>query len=182
MYSCQGNKRWSAHAFAYHSVITPQEALSQLVRAIPLPNGISSATSHPFPAVLCGTHQLWHFLYLILPEGTSSDWSKQRGLISKVHARQRKGWNLGFLHGGCSLLDCEHKGASKNVLVVPEISLILKGSLAFKTLVPQTNKHLSSFTPVLKSASCFFKAQLSGGKKKKKYLDGCSRDSVIKMA
>lgn len=73
MHSCQGNKRWSTHAFVYHPAITLQEALSWLVWSIPLPTGASSATSHPFPAVLYGTHQLWHFPYLILSKGISSD-------------------------------------------------------------------------------------------------------------
>lgn len=73
MHSFQGNERWSAHGSAFHPVITPQEVLSRLFWAIPLPVGASSASSHPFPAVLCGTHQLWHFSYLILPKGISSD-------------------------------------------------------------------------------------------------------------
>lgn len=150
VYSCQGNKRWSAHAFVYHPVITAQEALSQLVCAIPLPTDASPATSHPFPPVLCGTHQLWRLRASAVIEVNSS-------LISKVNARQRKGSNLGFLHGGCSMPDCEYKDISKNILVVPEISLILKESLIIKTLVPCTNKHLSSFTPRICSPQAVFK-------------------------
>lgn len=153
IYSCQGNKRWSAHAFAYHPVITPQEALSWLVWAIPLPTGTSSATSHPFPAVLCGTHQLWHFPYLILPRGISSDWCKQCSLISNVHARQRKGSNLGFLHGGCSMPDCEYKDTWKHVLVVPEISLILKDLWLY--WYPRQTYMSSALPPYLQFKSCF---------------------------
>lgn len=178
MYSCQGNKRWSAHAFAYHPVVTPQEALSWLVWAIPLPTDASSANSHPFPAVLCGTHQLWCFLYLIFPKGISSDWSKHCALISNVHARQKKGPNLGFLHGGCSVPDCECKDTSKNVLVVPEISLILKDSLAIKNWYPGQQASLQLY-PCMCSSQAGFKTQL---RKKKKYFECCSRDSVIKMA
>lgn len=146
IYSCQGNKRWSAHAFAYHPVITPQEALSWLVWAVPLPTGTSSATSHPFPAVLCGTHQLWHFPYLILPRGISSDWCKQCSLISNVHARQRKGSNLGFLHGGCSVPNCEYKDTSKACFGSARNFPHFERSLAI--LVPWTNIHVFSFTPI----------------------------------
>lgn len=157
IYSCQGNKRWSAHAFAYHPVITPQEALSQLVWAIPLPIDTSSATSHPFPAVLCGTHQLWHFLYLILPKGISSDWSKQRALISSVHAHQKEKTRILASFMEASRCQTASTKTLQRTCLWNEISHILKESLAIKTLVPWANKHLSSFTPILAVRKLFLR-------------------------
>lgn len=86
--SCGGNQRWGAAALGYHGGTPPQEALSGLLWAIPLPTAASPAASHPFPAVLCGTQQIWHFLCLTLPAGTSSEWSKHCALVCSAQASQ----------------------------------------------------------------------------------------------
>lgn len=150
MYSCGGSQRWGAPALGHHWVTPPQEALSGLFWAIPLPTAASSAASHPFPAVLCGTEQLWHFLCLTLPTGTSSEWIKHCALVCSAQASQGKGSSPGILQGGCSVPSWEHKATPANMaLVVPETSLILGASLAIRTLLPCTKEHLSSSTPAI---------------------------------
>lgn len=99
----------------------------------------------PFPCCFMWNSPTLALCCLILPKAISSDGSKQHSFIYRVHACQRKGLNLGFLHRSCSVPDYEHKDISKTVLVVPEIFLISKESLASNALMCWTNKCLSSF-------------------------------------
>lgn len=90
MSSCGGYQRWGAPALGYHWVTPPQEALSGLLWAIPLPAAASTATSHPFPAVLWGIQQLRHFLCLPLPPGSSGEWRKHYALVCSAQTSQGK--------------------------------------------------------------------------------------------